>query len=255
MPCTAENPQNPDGSRSTGRRPVIDRVGKFTEPTPPDSLPVNLTPAQGVKDRFPDGPFGFRQEFHAQTFPPTFVMGGRCDQVRGDLRMPAYPHRRSRARTAWKNFFTGIVRPAPRSISRSRRAATPTCRLSSRSKICRSFCRSGQERARISFAKMATPIDLDCSADLRCQRPGLSVARFGYRVAGCSLRVTRDPPRPGRGPSPATHLPTHPKSKIKNSKSSLFHLPLAPFHQAFLRVLCASAVRKKKLNHPLVFYR
>ena len=59
MPCTAENPQNPDGSRSTGRRPVIDSVGKFTEPTPPDSLPVNLTPAQGVKDRFPDGPFGF----------------------------------------------------------------------------------------------------------------------------------------------------------------------------------------------------
>jgi hypothetical protein len=86
MPCTAENPQNPDGSRSTGRRPVIDRVGKFTEPTPPDSLPVNLTPSQGVKDRVPDGPFGFRQEFHAQTFPPTFVMGGRCDQVRGDLR-------------------------------------------------------------------------------------------------------------------------------------------------------------------------
>ena len=165
MPGATQNPKNPQGPRSSGGGPIVHSMGKFAETTPPNSLSVDLAPAEGVENSVANRLLGGFQKFDPQTLPATFVMGGGLQEVRGDLRMPAYPHRRSRARTAWKNFFTGIVRPAPRSISRSRRAATPTCRTSSRSKICRSFCRSGQGRARISLAKMPTPIKSDCSAN------------------------------------------------------------------------------------------
>lgn len=89
MPGTAEHPQNSDDSNVTEGQPIIHRIRKFAQ-----------APTPGMKHGFPDRPLRFGQKFHPQAFPLAFVMGGRFDQVAADLRMPAYPHRRSRARTA-----------------------------------------------------------------------------------------------------------------------------------------------------------